>query len=102
MRRRRLVVSKQALNDLLVAYNYISQFNPIAARRLLDDINRKMASMAKTGNSGVPRDHYPGLRAFPYRQRCIYFVIDETKLTVLRVLHGHQDISAIHFKQEEN
>ncbi len=102
MKRRRLVVTAQALNDLLADHNYIAQFNPIAARRFLDDINGKMISLARYGITGVPRSFAPNLRAFPYRERCIYFIVDDNKMYVLRVLHGHQDISADHFKQEEN
>ncbi len=89
MKRRRLVVTAQALNDLLADHNYIAQFNPAAARRFLDDINVKMISLARYGITGVPRNYVPNLRAFK-------------KIYVLRVLHGHQDISANDFKQEEN
>lgn len=102
MKRRRLVVTAQALNDLLVDHNYIAQFNPVAARRFLDDINAKMISLARCGITGVPRSFAPNLRAFPYRNRCIYFVVDDKKMYVLRVLHGHQDIATEDFKQEEN
>lgn len=102
MKRRRLVITAQALNDLLADHNYIAQFNPVAARRFLDDMNVKMISLARHGITGVPRSYVPNLRAFPYRDRCIYFVVDDKKLYVLRVLHGHQDISAEDFKQEEN
>lgn len=101
MKRRRLVVTARALNDLLTDHNYIAQFNPVAAKRFLDDINIKMISL-QYGITGVPRDFAPNLRAFPYRDRCIYFVVDDKKMYVLRVLHGHQDISADDFKQEEN
>lgn len=66
MRARRLVMSQRALNDLLGIYEYIAQFNPVAARRLLDDINAKIEWMAELGITGVPRDFIPGLRAFPY------------------------------------
>ncbi|MDH7800379.1 toxin ParE1/3/4 [Rhizobium sp. AN70] len=102
MKRRRLVVSARALSDLLADHNYIAQFNPAAARRFLDDINDKMISLARYGMTGVPRSYAPNLRAFPHRDRCIYFVVDDKKMYVLRVLHGHQDISAKDFKQEEN
>ncbi|CDZ50473.1 type II toxin-antitoxin system RelE/ParE family toxin [Neorhizobium galegae] len=101
MQARRLNVSQRALTDLLEDYEYTSQFNPIAARRLLDDLNAKMASLAKLGLTGSPREFVPGLRAFPFRGRCIYFVIDETTMRVLRVLHGHQDVSADNFPTDE-
>lgn len=102
MKRRRLVVTARALDDLLADHNYIARFNPVAARRFLDDINVKMISLARYGITGVPRSFAPNLRAFPYRDRCIYFIVDDKKMCVLRVLHGHQDISSDDFKQEEN
>ena len=89
MKRRRLMVTAQALNDLLADHNYIAQFNPVAARRFLDDINLKMIWLARYGITGVPRNYVPNLRAFPYRDRCIYFVVDDQRMYVLRVLHGH-------------
>lgn len=89
---RRLRMSLEALNDLLGIYEYIAQFDQIAAKRFLDDINGKIEWIAKLGITGSPRDFIPGLRAFPYRKRCIYFFIDDEELTVLRVLHGRQKI----------
>lgn len=93
MRPRQLKMSFEALNDLLGIYEYIAQFDPIAARRFLDDINGKIEWMANLGITGSPRDFIPDLRAFPYRKRCIYFFIDGEKLSVLRILHGRQKIS---------
>ncbi|MQB02892.1 type II toxin-antitoxin system RelE/ParE family toxin [Agrobacterium tumefaciens] len=48
------------------------------------------------------RRPWAGLRSIAYRERVIFFRVDEADLTVLRVLHGHQDISVKDFKQEEN
>lgn len=93
MRRRKLRMSFEALNDLLAAHDYIATFDPIAARRFLDDINGKIEWMARLGISGSPRDFIPRLRGFPYRKRCIYFFIDDHELTVLRILHGRQKIT---------
>ena len=99
MRARRLVMSQKALNDLLAIHNYIADFNPVAARRRLHDLNTKIKWMAETGVTGVPRAFIPGLRAFPYRERCIYFVVSEDTMTVLRILHGHQSTSPDDFTE---
>jgi toxin ParE1/3/4 len=99
MRSRRLVMSQRALNDLLGIHNYIADFNPTGAQRLLDDLNHKIKWIAQTGVTGVPRAFAPGLRAFPYRERCIYFVVSESTMTVLRILHGHQNISPKDFTE---
>lgn len=90
MRRRPLKMSLEALNDLLGIYEYIAQFDAVTAKNFLDDINRKIEWIAELGITGSTRNFIPGLRAFPYRKRCIYFFIDDEKITVLRVLHGRQ------------
>jgi len=64
--------------------------------RFVADLTAKIEWIAKTGFTGVPRDWIrPGLRAFPYRERCIYFRIEEDTLTVLRVIHGRQDLGRV-------
>jgi plasmid stabilization system protein ParE len=98
-------MSLEALNDLLDIYEYIAGFDPRAARRFLDDINGKIEWMARLGVTGSPRAFIPGLRAFSYRKRCIYFFVDQDQMTVLRVLHGRQKISPddfLSFYQTEN
>jgi plasmid stabilization system protein ParE len=90
-------MSLEALNDLRGMYEYIAEFDPAVAKRFLDDINGKIAWMAKLGTSGSPRTFIPGLRAFPYRKRTIYFFVDEDELTVLRVLHMRQKASPDYF-----
>lgn len=58
MQARRLNVSQRALTDLLEDYEYTSQFNPIAARRLLDDLNAKMASLAELDLTGSSENSF--------------------------------------------
>jgi toxin ParE1/3/4 len=64
-----------------------------------------MYKIAELGISGVPRDWLrPGLRAFPYRKRCIYFRayedrIVEDRIVIVRVLHGKQDIDRQEFTE---
>ncbi|MDM9629198.1 type II toxin-antitoxin system RelE/ParE family toxin [Rhizobium sp. S152] len=78
-------------------YEHIAIVDALAARRFLDDINGRIEWIAKLGITGSPRDFIPGLRAFPYRRRCIYFFIDDENLSVLRVLHGRQEIKPSYF-----
>ena len=66
-------MSEPAQADLTDIYTYIALDNPDAAERFVDDLVRQMYQLAELGLSGSPRDWIrPGLRAFPYRQRCIY------------------------------
>ncbi|SMD07260.1 type II toxin-antitoxin system RelE/ParE family toxin [Rhizobium sp. RU36D] len=102
MRKRRLVISLKALNDLLAIHNYISDFNPAAAKKMLRSINEKLDWMAKSGAIGAPRPFAPGLKAVPFRNYCIYFVVSETTMTVLRIRHGRQNVTPDDFTESED
>jgi plasmid stabilization system protein ParE len=86
---------------LLTSIITSAEKNPDAAKSLVDAITAKIVTMAATGNSGVARDDIlPGLRARPYKQRCIYFRVAGKEFYALRVLHGRQDVSPDLFKDE--
>jgi toxin ParE1/3/4 len=71
------------------------------AAEFVADLTDKMTWIADTGFSGMARDWIrPGLKAFPYRDRCFYFRIDDTSVYMLRVLHGKQDIERQEFPSE--
>ena len=77
--------------------------NPFAADRLVLDIFAKVQSMADLGISGSARPEFgEGMRSIAYRERIIFFHVSDSELTVLRVLHGHHDISPDYFKTDEN
>jgi plasmid stabilization system protein ParE len=95
------VLTKRALRDLRAHYDYIFEFNPIAAKRVLHEINRKMEWIAELGITGAPRSFIPELRAFPFKNRCIYFTISDEAINVLRVMHGRKDISPNNFPESD-
>jgi toxin ParE1/3/4 len=78
---------------------YIAVDDPNAASHFIRDLMRKIEWIALTGFPGSPRDNLsPGLKALPYRQRCIYFRHVKTTVRIVRVLHGHQNLSPDLFK----
>ena len=82
-------------------YVYLAAKAPDVATNFVADLHDKMVWIAETGFTGAPRDWIrPGLRALPYRERCIYFRIDDKAVYILRVLHGRQDISQQAFDTE--
>lgn len=95
------MMTQRALLDLRDHYEFIAKTDPVAAKRLLLDIDRKIHSIAKLGLTGSPRPFIPGLRAYPYKNRCIYFVVSDDLLTVLRVKHGRQNISPDDFPESD-
>lgn len=95
-------LSIPAIRDLGSIYDYIAASNPAAARRLLSEINRKIAWIAESGFLGVPRDELSlGLRALPFKDRCIYFRVMGSRIYIVRILHGRQDISSEDFPESE-
>lgn len=98
----RLTISAHALADLAALYDHIAAEDPAAAERLLDQMIAKMDWMPKAKFRGVSRDWIsPGLRALPFKGRCIYFRIVGTEIRVIRVLHGRQDISQPLFPNDD-
>ncbi len=96
------IFSRAARADLRSIYTYIAHQNPDAAARFILDINLKIRSIAETGFPGVARSELNvDLRALPYRDRCIYFRVEETRIHVIRILHGRQDISSKDFPESE-
>lgn len=99
---RRYRLADPAIADLIELYTYLHERSPIAAERFTESIERKIADLASSRHPGVARDHLrPGLRAFPYRRRCIYFRIIEDCMVVLRIVHGRQDITANDFPESD-
>ncbi|WP_348645998.1 type II toxin-antitoxin system RelE/ParE family toxin [Rhizobium esperanzae] len=94
MRSRRLTLSRKAIDDLTSMFRYIARDDPVAAKRLIDQIGQKIEQIARSGFTGVNRNWLsPGLRAIIHKNRCIYFVVRDDELHVLRVLHGREDAS---------
>jgi toxin ParE1/3/4 len=102
---RRLVpqLSKQAQKDIAAMYRDIARDDPITARRLVELVDSKIISLAVSGNKGVSREWLsPGLRAFPFKNRCIYFRVVASTMRVVRVLHGRQETQPEMFATEDN
>jgi toxin ParE1/3/4 len=85
--------SETALRDMASIYRHIAEENPEAAARFVIALDHKISSLARNKVTGAPRDWlHPGLRAFPYKNRCIYFIAQHHQIHVLRILHGRQDV----------
>ncbi|WP_349433715.1 type II toxin-antitoxin system RelE/ParE family toxin [Pararhizobium sp. A13] len=99
---RKPIFSRAARADLRSIFKYIAARNPDAAASFILDINLKIRSIARSGFTGVTRDEIgQSLRGLPYRDRCIYFRIEESHTFIVRILHGRQDISSEDFPESE-
>lgn len=94
-----LIIAPLALADLRGIRRYIAESSPHYAREFLADLTAKISWIAEVDFTGSPRDHISaGLRALPYRQRCIYYRSYPEKIVILRVMHGARDIKPQDFE----
>jgi toxin ParE1/3/4 len=99
---RRLLWTATARADLASAHRYISQDNETAADRLILDLEAKARLLAESGLSGRDRRELgTDIRSFAYRSRILFFHVTPEALIILRVLHGHQQLSSDLFPQEQ-
>ena len=94
-----MILSSQARNDLTGIFLYIASENVESAINFIADIHSKIEWIAKTDFTGSPRDYISeGLRALPYRKRCIYYRSYQDRITIVRVLHSAQDVTQQEFE----
>lgn len=97
-----MTYTRLADQDLVDIFVYIGEKDIIAASRFVRQLTSKIEWIAVSAFPGVPRDDLrPGLKALPFRKRCIYFRTTPDEVTILRVLHGHQNLSADLFDEEQ-
>ncbi|WP_377296053.1 type II toxin-antitoxin system RelE/ParE family toxin [Rhizobium sp. SGZ-381] len=102
MKSRRLFWTETARADLASAHRYISQDNEKAADRLILDLEAKARALAKSGLSGRDRSELgPNIRSVVHRSRILFFHVTKDAIVILRVLHGHQQLSSDLFPQEQ-
>ena len=88
---------------MLDIFVYIAQYDTEAASRLVYDIVDKTEWIAASGFPGAPRDELSkGLKALPFRDRCIYFRMDEKAVYILRILHGRRNLSPDDFSKNSH
>lgn len=102
IKQRRLIWTETARSDLIEAYRYLAELNEQAADRLILGLEAKARMLAESGLTGRDRgDLAPEVRSTVYRSRILFFRVTPETLTILRVLHGHQDLSADLFDEEQ-
>ena len=88
---RRVVWSRDALNDLKAQLSYIAADNPDAARRVADDLRDAAAALGRlpTGRPGrVAGVYEKSVGKLPY---VIAYAPGDETLAILRVIHTARD-----------
>lgn len=84
-----------ALEDLRSLQRYIAYDKPVAAKKLAQQIRRRIADLASHPLSGrvvpeLPRSGYREVIVAPYR---IVYEVEGDRLRVLRVWHGRRELT---------
>ncbi|NMG46318.1 type II toxin-antitoxin system RelE/ParE family toxin [Aromatoleum toluvorans] len=95
----RVLYTASAQADLLEAWLFIAEENPVAADRVLDAIEQEASSLLSNPLMGRLRPELAaGVRSWPTATPYILFYLaDRGGITVLRVLHHARDIQQIAF-----
>jgi len=86
-----------AIDDLDEIFSYISQDNIDAADKLLDKLDRQIASLAEFPYKGsvLPEDDYPliqrGYRFIVVHPYLVFYRLSEDTIIIYRILHGRRD-----------
>jgi toxin ParE1/3/4 len=91
--------ARSAESDLLEAWLFIAEENLTAADRLLDQIDREIATLLLQPLMGRTRPELAvDLRSWPTSTSYVlFYMVDTENLTVIRVLHHARDIRQLGF-----
>ncbi|MCL4682944.1 MAG: type II toxin-antitoxin system RelE/ParE family toxin [Rhodocyclaceae bacterium] len=86
-----------AENDLLEAWLFIAEDNPQAADHIVDTIDSEARKLLAHPRVGRERPElHDGLRSWPTSTPYIlFYIVDGSSVTIVRVLHHARDIAAI-------
>lgn len=85
--------TSRAQTDLLEIWTYIAADSPVAADKVLDDIDAAAELAGRNPAAGRRREELaPMLRSFPVGNHIVFYRPTENGITVIRVLHGARDL----------
>ena len=95
----RLVFTERAQADLLEAWVFIAEDNPAAADKVLDTLEQEAKLLLVQPLMGRARPELgSAVRSWPSATPyVVFYEVDESELTVLRVLHHARDVRPASF-----
>jgi toxin ParE1/3/4 len=90
-------LTETAKIDLAEIWDYLSEESSESiATKLIERIGKRLQQAARFPLSGAPRFHMAtGLRVLFHEKYAIYYLPGARQITVIRVLHGSRDLTAI-------
>jgi toxin ParE1/3/4 len=92
MHRYRLTPS--AKSDLIEIWNYtVESWGKKQAEKYLQDVEDKLNQLAANPQLGKQRPEIvPGYYSFPVRKHIIFYLISDSHIDIIGILHGRMDI----------
>ena len=93
----RVIVSKEARRDLINIRNYIRDelCNSTAAGRIINELRAAAQDLRNFPNRGRPLDAmipiHTEYRYLPCENYCIFYLVSEEEVFIVRILHQKQD-----------
>ena len=93
----RVIVSQEARRDLMKIRNYIRDelCNPAAAKRIIHELRTAIQGLRNFANRGRPLDTmipiHTEYRYLPCENYCIFYLVREEEVFIIRILHQKQD-----------
>lgn len=98
-----VALSDEAEIDLEDIGDYIAEQNPIRAVSFVDEIAERCERLAHMPLRFplMPRHKHDGIRRMPHGSYLVFYRVGDTRIDILRVLHGAQDYETILFPGDE-
>lgn len=87
-------LTPSAKSDLIEIWNYsVDTWGEKKAEKYLQDIEDKVNQLAGNPRLGKHRPEIvPGYYSFPVRKHIIYYLISDSHIYIIGILHGRMDI----------
>lgn len=98
----RVQLTIAARQDLLAIGDHIATGNPIRARTFMQELRNKAQELGEMPRAFplVPRFERHALRRRAHGLYLIFYIVMETKVLVIRILHGARDYSRLLLPEE--
>ena len=96
MKKRKLIIAEQAIEDLMDIWLYIASDSIRRADRFIDILYEKCISLCATPEIGRERPELlPGIRCLPVKRYLVFYRVTEQAIEVARIVSGYRDIASL-------
>lgn len=93
-----IVKSPQYERDMVEIWHHIAAHDPDAAVRVVMAVETMIELLSEFPGIGTPCPHLaPGLRPTVWRERLIYYRLNDNRVEMVRALHGRRNVTPDQF-----